>query len=91
MHSKNYYNWKKCNFFDGIKNSYAIKAGKQVRVIIDPKSISDENLTTLAYDIKQKLENNVFTNKQPIEIILIRENRLEIKSNGSASRFLEQK
>lgn len=80
-----------CNSFDGVKNSYAIKAGKQVRVIIDPKSISDENLTTLAYDIKQKLENNAFTNKQPIEIILIRENRLEIKSNGSASRFLEQK
>lgn len=49
-----------CNSFDGIKNSYAIKAGKQVRVIIDPKFISDKNLTTLAYDIKQKLENNAF-------------------------------
>ena len=48
-------------------------------------------MTTLAYDIKQELENNAPTNKQPIEIILIRENRLEIKSNGSASRFLEQK
>lgn len=79
-----------CNSFDGVKNSYAIKAGKQVRVIIDPKSISDESLTTLAYDIKQKLESDDITNKQPIEIILIRENRVEVKSKGSASRNIEQ-
>ena len=35
-----------CNSFDGVKNSYVIKTGKQVRVIINPKSISDENATT---------------------------------------------
>lgn len=78
-----------CNSFDGVKNSYAIKAGKQVRVIIDPKTINDDALTTLAYDIKQKLETDDITNKQPIEIILIRENRLEVKSKGSASRSIE--
>lgn len=75
-----------CNSFEGVKNSYAIKAGKQVRVIIDPKILNDDQIITLTYDIKAKIENEEITNKQPIEIIVIRENRYELKTEGSASR-----
>lgn len=75
-----------CNSFDGVKSSYALKAGRQVRVIIDPKILDDEQAIVLAHDIKEKLENEPLINKQPVDVILIREKRVEIKSDGSAAR-----
>lgn len=75
-----------CNSFPCVKNSYAIKAGKQVRIIVNPTLISDDESASLVFDIKTKLENNNIVNKQPIDIILIRENRFEVRSEGSAKR-----
>ncbi|MEF9985338.1 MAG: Rnase Y domain-containing protein [Malacoplasma sp.] len=79
-----------CNSFPGVKNSYAIKAGKQVRIIVNPSLISDDESASLIFDIKSKLENNDIVNKQPIDIILIRENRFEVKSDGSAKRLTQE-
>lgn len=75
-----------CNSFDGVKTSYAVRAGKNVRIIVDSRIVDDSMATNLAHDIKMKLESNPDVNKQPIEIILIRENRIELKTNGSATR-----
>lgn len=75
-----------CNSFEGVKTSYAVRAGKNVRIIVDSKIVDDITATNLAHNIKLKLENNPDVNKQPIEIILIRENRIELKTNGSAHR-----
>lgn len=77
-----------CNSFPCVKNSYAIKAGKQVRIIVNPTLISDDESASLVFDIKTKLESNSIVNKQPIDIILIRENRFEVRSEGSAKRVL---
>lgn len=71
-----------CNGFKGVKNSYAIKAGKQVRVIIDPKLIDDDEIIILANQIKERLENNTEVNRHPIEIVVIRENRIKTKTNS---------
>lgn len=71
-----------CNGFKGVKNSYAIKAGKQVRVIIDPKLIDDDEIVVLANQIKERLENNTEVNRHPIEIVVIRENRIKTKTNS---------
>lgn len=78
-----------CNSFPCVKNSYAIKAGKQVRIIVNPTLVSDDESASLVFDIKAKLEDNNIVNKQPIDIILIRENRFEVKSDGSAKRALQ--
>lgn len=79
-----------CNSVEGVKSSYAIKAGKQVRIIIDPKKIDDSDIEILGYEIKRKLEDDIEINKQPIELIIIRENRLELKTDGNAVRFNEK-
>ncbi len=78
-----------CNSFEGVKTSYALKAGKQVRVIIDPKIIDDDQAIILAQEIKNKLEDTPIINKQPIDVVLIREKRIEIKSDGSAARLIK--
>lgn len=77
-----------CSQFPGVKNAYAIKAGKQVRVIVNPSIVNDSESEALLFDIKTKLEADEIVNKQPIEIILIRENRFETKSLGSAERSI---
>lgn len=78
-----------CNSFDGVKTSYALKAGRQVRIIVDAKNINDDAASVLANDIKVKLESDPIVNKQPIDVVLIREKRIELKSSGTASRIIK--
>ena len=39
------------NAFEGVKNSYAIQAGREVRVIIDPENVDDRLMQKVAHDI----------------------------------------
>lgn len=77
---------KICKSFQFVKECYALKSGKQVRIIVDADEISDDDLKLLVYDIKAGLENNSLVNKQPIEIVAIREKKISIKTYGSAKR-----
>ncbi len=60
--------------FKGVVKAYAIQAGREVRVMVDPGQISDEMLSLLAYDVKKKIEAEMEYPGQ-IKIILIREMR----------------
>ncbi len=62
------------NSFDGIETSYAIQAGREVRIIVRPEEISDDNLYMLSKEIKEKIENEM---KYPgtIKVTAIREVR----------------
>jgi len=44
---------------EGIKTSYAISAGREIRLIVDPDLISDENLKTMADSIAGNIEENL--------------------------------
>ena len=64
----------KASSFDGVAKVYAIQAGREIRVIVDPQVLDDAQMVTLAHDIKQKLEKEL-TYPGQITITVIRETR----------------
>ena len=63
------------NGFDGIEKSYAVQAGRELRVIVKPEEIDELSSVKLARDIKNKIEDNL---QYPgtIKVVLIRETRV---------------
>ena len=45
--------------FDGVEKSFAIQAGRELRVMIIPEKISDDGLVLLARDISKRIENEL--------------------------------
>ncbi|GAB4283817.1 MAG: ribonuclease Y [Candidatus Dojkabacteria bacterium] len=64
------------NSFEGVSESFAIRAGKEVRVMVKPSTIDDENTKLLAYKIAQKIEHEQ-PQAGPVKVSVIRENRAE--------------
>lgn len=81
--SENYENYIKrlqkleeiCTDYDGVEKSYAIQAGREVRIIIKPEVVNDERMTVLAREIALRIENEVEYPGQ-VKINLIRESRV---------------
>lgn len=65
---------KVANAFDGVEKSYAIQAGREIRVIVKPDEISDEASWRLARDIAKKIEEELEYPGQ-IKVTIIRETR----------------
>jgi ribonuclease Y len=65
---------KIANSFDGVANSYAIQAGREVRVIVESDKVSDEESVFLSKDIVKKIEENL-TFPGQIRVMVIRETR----------------
>jgi ribonucrease Y len=62
------------NGFTGVEKSYAIQAGREVRVIVKPEEIDDLTATRLARDISQRIQEQLQFPGQ-IKITVIRETR----------------
>ncbi len=60
--------------FKGVEKSFAIQAGRELRVVIIPEEIKDEEMTILAREIAKKVENELEYPGQ-IKINLVRESR----------------
>ena len=60
--------------FPSVNKAYAIQAGREIRVIVDPESASDEELYFLAKDVAKKLEESL-TYPGQIKVHVIRETR----------------
>ena len=60
--------------FDGVQNAYAIQAGREVRVVVDPSSISDEDAGNLSVRMRERIEEEL-DYPSSIRIIVIREQR----------------
>ncbi len=60
--------------FDGVRQAYAIQAGREVRVIVDARSVDDKISAKIARDIAQKIQRDL-TYPGEIKITLIREVR----------------
>jgi len=60
--------------FPGVNEVYAIQAGREVRVIVDPKQINDRAAAKMARDIAQAVEENM-TYPGEIKVVVMREIR----------------
>ncbi len=62
------------NQFKGVEKSYAIQAGREIRVIVEPQRIADDEAVNLSREIKKKIEENLEYPGQ-IKVTVIREIR----------------
>ena len=62
------------NSFDGVERTFAIQAGREIRVIVDSSRVTDEQAVMLSRDIAKKIEKEL---KYPgqIKISVVRETR----------------
>ena len=62
------------NEFKGVEKSFAVQAGREIRIIVKPEQISDENAMFMAKDIAKKIEDQMEYPGQ-IKVNVIRESR----------------
>jgi len=62
------------NAFKGVTNTYAIQAGRELRVIVESGTITDEDATLLSRDVAKKIEESL-TFPGQIKVTVIRETR----------------
>jgi ribonuclease Y len=60
--------------FEGVRQAYAIQAGREVRVIVDARAVDDKISAKIARDIAKKIESDL-TYPGEIKVTLIREVR----------------
>ena len=65
---------KIANEFEGVKKSYAISAGREIRVLVENEKISDEQTVVLSRDIAKKIESEM-SYPGSIKVSVIRETR----------------
>ena len=63
-----------CKSFDGVENCYAMQSGREVRVMVAPSQINDQDSFTLARQIREKIENEM-TYPGQVKVQVIREVR----------------
>ena len=61
--------------FDGVEKSFAIQAGREIRILVKPDKISDDQMTILARDIAKRIEDEMDYPGQ-IKVNVIRETRV---------------
>ena len=62
------------NSYEGVDKSYAIQAGREIRIMVKPEKINDEEIHLLARDITKKIEDELEYPGQ-IKVSIIRETR----------------
>ncbi len=80
--------------FSGVRQAYAIEAGREVRVIVDAERVDDRSSLKLARDIALKIEQDVASFPGEIKITVLRELRAteyaisgKHRGNGERSAF----
>lgn len=61
----------------GVRDAYALQAGRELRVVVKPDEISDDDMTILAHKIREELEKKFEVFPGQIKVTIIRESRAE--------------
>jgi len=62
------------NSFDGVDKSFAIQAGREVRIIVKPDAVTDDEMILMARDVAKKIESEMNYPGQ-IKVNILRETR----------------
>ncbi|MEG1448631.1 MAG: ribonuclease Y, partial [Oscillospiraceae bacterium] len=62
------------NEFDGVEKSFAIQAGREIRILVKPEIVNDDQMTIIAREVATKIEADLDYPGQ-IKVHVIRENR----------------
>ena len=62
------------NAHDGVARTYAMQAGRELHVMVQPEKISDDQSVVLAHDIAKQIEEEVDYPGQ-VRVVVIRESR----------------
>ena len=64
------------NSFDGVQRSFAVQAGKEIRVLVDTfKVVNDEQMSMLSWDIAEKIKREMRLN-EAVKVSVIREYKI---------------
>lgn len=61
--------------FPGVEQTYAVQAGREVRIIVDPKSVNDREASSMARDIAKAIEQQL-TYPGEVKVSVLRETRV---------------
>lgn len=61
--------------FDGVEKSFAIQAGREIRIIVKPEKITDDQMVIMARDVAKRVEDEMEYPGQ-IKVNLVRETRV---------------
>ena len=64
------------NSYKGVERTYAIQAGREVRVMVKPEEVDEASTVVLAHDIAAQIENEL-TYPGQVKVVVIRESRAE--------------
>ena len=73
------------NSHEGVERTYAMQAGREVHVMVQPDKISDAQSTVLAHDIAHQIEEEMEYPGQ-VRVVVIRESRAVDIGGGQPSR-----
>ncbi len=62
------------NSFKGVEKSFAVQAGREIRIIVEPRTVNDDQASTLAHEVARKIESEM-TYPGQIKVTVIRETR----------------
>ena len=62
------------NSFNGVETSFAIQAGREIRIVVKPEAVSDDQMVLMSHQIAQRIENELEYPGQ-IKVNVIRESR----------------
>ena len=66
--------YKTLNSFDSVEKSFAIQAGREIRIMVKPEKVNDEGMILVAKEIVKRIESELEYPGQ-IKVSMIRETR----------------